>query len=84
MKAMLLAAGRGERMRPLTDTTPKALLGVGGKPLIVWHLERLQRAGFSEVVINLAHLGDQIEAALQDGREFRVNIVYSREGEALE
>ncbi|HET6756702.1 MAG TPA: nucleotidyltransferase family protein [Burkholderiales bacterium] len=84
MKAMLLAAGRGERMRPLTDTTPKALLGVGGKPLIVWHLERLQRAGFSEIVINLAHLGDQIEAALQDGREFRVNIVYSREGEALE
>jgi MurNAc alpha-1-phosphate uridylyltransferase len=84
MKAMLLAAGRGERMRPLTDTIPKALLSVGGKPLIVWHLERLRRAGFVEIVINLAHLGDKIEAALKDGREFGVRIVYSREGEALE
>lgn len=81
---MLLAAGRGERMRPLTDTVPKALLSVGGKPLIVWHLERLRRAGFSEIVVNLAHLGDQIEAALGDGREFGAGIVYSREGEALE
>lgn len=84
MKAMLLAAGRGERMRPLTDVTPKALLQVGGRPLIVWHLERLRAAGFEEVVINLAHLGGQIEAALKDGREFGVSIVYSREAEALE
>lgn len=71
-------------MRPLTDTTPKALLSVGGKPLIVWHLERLKCAGFSEIVINLAHLGERIEAALQDGREFGVSIAYSREAEALE
>ncbi|MGH8727522.1 MAG: N-acetylmuramate alpha-1-phosphate uridylyltransferase MurU [Burkholderiales bacterium] len=84
MKAMLLAAGRGERMRPLTDVTPKALLSVGGKPLMVWHLERLRAAGFSEIVVNLAHLGGQIEAALKDGREFGVNVVYSREDEALE
>ena len=81
---MLLAAGRGERMRPLTDTTPKALLSVGGKPLIVWHLERLRRAGFTEIVINLAHLGKQIEAALGDGRQFGASIRYSREKEALE
>jgi MurNAc alpha-1-phosphate uridylyltransferase len=64
MKAMLLAAGRGERMRPLTDSTPKALLKVGGKPLIVWHIERLRRGGFTEIVINLAHLGDKIEREL--------------------
>jgi N-acetyl-alpha-D-muramate 1-phosphate uridylyltransferase len=81
---MLLAAGRGERMRPLTDTTPKALLPVGGKPLIVWHIERLQRAGFDEIVINLAHLGGNISAALGDGSDFNVNIVYSDEGQALE
>lgn len=79
MKAMILAAGRGERMRPLTDTTPKPLLMAGGKPLIVWHLERLAACGFREVVINHAHLGDQIEAALGDGRAFGQSIRYSPE-----
>jgi MurNAc alpha-1-phosphate uridylyltransferase len=79
MKAMILAAGRGERMRPLTDTTPKPLLCAGGKPLIVWHLERLAAAGFREVVINHAHLGEQIEAALGDGRQFGLSIAYSPE-----
>ena len=68
MKAMILAAGRGERMRPLTDHIPKPLLKVGGKPLIVWHIERLVRAGFRELVINHAHLGAQIEAALSSER----------------
>lgn len=66
-------------MRPLTDTTPKPLLAVGGKPLIVWHLERLAAAGFREVVINHAHLGAQIESALGDGRAFGLAIVYSPE-----
>ncbi|OAJ71348.1 mannose-1-phosphate guanylyltransferase [Methylobacillus sp. MM3] len=84
MKAMILAAGRGERMRPLTDHTPKPLLQVGGKPLIVWHIERLARAGFRELVINHAHLGQQIESALGDGSRFDVSIAYSDEGEALE
>ncbi|WP_153109146.1 N-acetylmuramate alpha-1-phosphate uridylyltransferase MurU [Propionivibrio limicola] len=79
MKAMILAAGRGERMRPLTDTTPKPLLVAGGKPLIVWHLERLAACGFREVVINHAHLGAQIEAALGDGRQFDLSIRYSPE-----
>ena len=79
MKAMVLAAGRGERMRPLTDTTPKPLLCVGGKSLIVWHLERLAAAGFREVVINHAHLGAQIEAALGDGSRFGLAIAYSPE-----
>ena len=69
MKAFILAAGRGERMRPLTDHTPKPLLPVGGKPLIAWHLERLAAAGFTEVVINHAHLGKKIEAALGDGSQ---------------
>ena len=81
---MILAAGRGERMRPLTDHTPKPLLTVGGKPLIVWHIERLQRAGFDDIVINHAHLGQQIEAALGDGERFGVSIRYSAEKEALE
>lgn len=84
MKAMILAAGRGERMRPLTDHTPKPLLPVGGKPLIVWHLERLASAGFHDVVINHAHLGSRIEAALGDGSRFGVRIRYSSEGDALE
>ncbi|MCE5182065.1 MAG: nucleotidyltransferase family protein [Betaproteobacteria bacterium] len=84
MKAMILAAGRGERMRPLTDVTPKPLLEAGGKPLIVWHIERLARAGYTELVINHAHLGGQIEAALGDGRRFGVSIRYSPEAEALE
>ena len=84
MKAMILAAGRGERMRPLTDHTPKPLLPVSGKPLIVWHLERLVKAGFKEVVINHAHLGEQIEQALGDGAMWGLNIQYSPEKKALE
>ncbi len=79
LKAMILAAGRGERMRPLTDHTPKPLLPVAGKPLIVWHLERLARGGFREIVINHAHLGDQIEALLGDGDAWGVSIRYSVE-----
>lgn len=81
---MILAAGRGERMRPLTDTCPKPLMSVGGKPLIVWQIERLARAGIVELVINHAHLGAQIEAALGDGRRHGVRISYSPEAEALE
>ena len=77
MIAIILAAGRGERMRPLTDHTPKPLLTVGGKPLIVWHLERLADAGFKEVLINHAHLGEQIEQALGDGAMWGLNIQYS-------
>lgn len=84
MKAMILAAGRGERMRPLTDHTPKPLLKVGGKPLIVWHLERLAAAGFKEIVINHAHLGAQIEAALGNGASWGLSINYSPEKIALE
>ncbi|PKO52276.1 MAG: mannose-1-phosphate guanylyltransferase [Betaproteobacteria bacterium HGW-Betaproteobacteria-20] len=84
MKAMILAAGRGERMRPLTDYTPKPLLQVGGKPLVTWHLERLAKAGFKEIVINHAHLGEQIEAALGNGAEWGVSIQYSAEKVALE
>jgi MurNAc alpha-1-phosphate uridylyltransferase len=84
MKAMILAAGRGERMRPLTDHTPKPLLKVGGKPLIVWHLERLAKAGFKEVVINHAHLGKQIEQVLGDGSQWGLHIQYSPEKIALE
>lgn len=76
---MILAAGRGERMRPLTDHTPKPLLPVAGKPLIVWHLERLARAGFRDIVINHAHLGDQIEALLGDGAAWGLRIQYSAE-----
>ena len=79
MKTMILAAGRGERMRPLTDTTPKPLLAAGGKPLIVWHLERLAAAGFTDIVVNHAHLGEKIEATLGDGRGFGVSITYSPE-----
>jgi MurNAc alpha-1-phosphate uridylyltransferase len=82
---MILAAGRGKRMRPLTDHTPKPLLPVGGKPLIVWHLERLAQTGFRQVVINHAHLGEQIPAALGDGRAWGIEIAYSPEPpEALE
>lgn len=84
MHALILAAGRGERMRPLTDRVPKPLLAVGGKPLIVRHLERLARAGFRNIVVNHAHLGAMIEDALGDGRSYGVSIAYSREGEALE
>jgi MurNAc alpha-1-phosphate uridylyltransferase len=81
---MILAAGRGERMRPLTDHTPKPLLKVGGKALIVWHLERLAEAGFKEVVINHAHLGEQIEQTLGNGQLWGVSIQYSPEKVALE
>src|SRR3990172_13302938 len=84
MKEMILAAGRGVRMRPLTDTTPKSLLVAGGKPLIVWQLEKLARAGFTDAVINHAHFGHMIEAALGDGSRFGVSIRYSPEREALE
>lgn len=79
MKAMILAAGRGERMRPLTDRCPKPLLAVGGKPLIVWHIERLAAAGIGTLVVNHAHLGGQIEAALGDGSRWQVAIAYSPE-----
>lgn len=81
---MLLAAGRGERMRPLTDITPKPLLEVGGKPLIVWHIERLARAGLTELVINHAHLGEQIVRDLGNGKNFGVTIKYTAERSALE
>ena len=81
---MILAAGRGERMRPLSDRIPKPLLEVGGTPLIVRHLQKLAAAGCTEVVINHAHLGDMIEAALGDGGRYGVNIAYSREPHALE
>lgn len=84
MRAMILAAGRGERMRPLTDHSPKPLLAVGGKPLIVWHLERLAAAGFHEVVINHAWLGQMIEDALGDGSRWGLHIRYSPEAVALE
>ncbi len=84
MIAMLLAAGRGERMRPLTDHLPKPLLQVGGKPLIVWHIEKLVRAGIGDIVINHAHLGIQIETTLGDGSQFGARIHYSAEGNALE
>lgn len=84
MKAMILAAGRGERMRPLTDHTPKPLLRVGGKPLIEYHIEALAAAGFHELVINHAHLGEQIETALGDGSRWHLRIRYSPEDTALE
>jgi MurNAc alpha-1-phosphate uridylyltransferase len=83
-KAMIFAAGRGERMRPLTDTCPKPLLDVGGKPLIVWQIERLALAGFRTIVINHAWLGEQIEATLGDGSRWQVQLRYSAENEALE
>lgn len=84
MKALILAAGKGERMRPLTLTTPKPLLCAGGKPLIEYHIERLYKAGFRELVINHAWLGEQIENHLGDGHRFGVAIEYSAEGEPLE
>ena len=84
MKAMILAAGRGERMRPLTDHTPKPLLEVKGHPMIVWIIQGLVRAGVRDLVINHAHLGSQIEQALGDGSRFGASIHYSAEGEALE
>jgi N-acetyl-alpha-D-muramate 1-phosphate uridylyltransferase len=85
MRAMILAAGRGERMRPLTDTRPKPLLEVGGKPLIQYHLEALGQAGIRDIVINLAWQGELIRRALGDGKRFGVQIRYSDEPEgALE
>ncbi|PSF05237.1 mannose-1-phosphate guanylyltransferase [Marinobacter fuscus] len=84
MKTMILAAGKGERMRPLTLSTPKPLLRAGGKALIEHHLERLHNAGFHHVIINLAWLGEQIEQTLGDGADYGLSIRYSREGEPLE
>ena len=79
--ALIFAAGRGERMRPLTDTTPKPLLPAGGKPLIVWHLEKLAAAGVNYVVINTSHLAEQFPAALGDGSRWGLRIRYAYEGE---
>src|SRR5258706_10313839 len=84
MKAMIFAAGRGERMRPLTDPTPKPLLKVRGRPLIVWHILNLVRAGITDIIINHAHLGQLIEDTLGDGSKFGARITYSAEGTALE
>lgn len=84
LRAMILAAGRGNRMRPLTDHTPKPLLTIGGKPLIVWHIEKLAACGIREIIINHAHLGHQIEAYLGDGSQFDVHILYSAETQGLE
>ena len=84
MKAMILAAGRGERLRPLTDSTPKALLPAGGKPLIAWHLERLAAGGCREAVINVSHLGETIVERLGDGSRFGLRIAYSHEQQPLE
>jgi N-acetyl-alpha-D-muramate 1-phosphate uridylyltransferase len=89
MKAMLFAAGRGERMRPLTDHTPKPLLMAGGKPLIVWHIEKLVAAGVRKMIVNTAHLAPKIVEHLGNGKQFGADIQYSREelssvGSALE
>jgi N-acetyl-alpha-D-muramate 1-phosphate uridylyltransferase len=81
---MLLAAGRGERLRPLTDTLPKAMVSVGGKPLIAWHLERLAAAGYREAVVNVSHLAERIVEHLGDGARYGLRIAYSREREPLE
>jgi len=84
MKALLLAAGRGQRMRPLSDTTPKPLLRAGAHTLIEWQIMRLVRAGIHDLVINLAHCADKIEAALGDGRQLGAHIQYSHEGRSAE
>lgn len=81
MKAMLLAAGRGERLRPITDHTPKPLLPIAGKPPIAHHLANLARAGYRDIVINISHLREKIRAALGDGRAYGVSIQYSDEGD---
>lgn len=81
MKAMILAAGRGERMRPLTDQTPKPLLKAAGKPLIDYTIENLVNAGIVDIIINLAHLGQQLQAYLGDGSRYQANISYSDEGQ---
>ena len=84
MKAMILAAGLGNRMRPLTLYTPKPLLEVGGKPLIVWHIEKLKNIGVTEIIINSAWLADKLIGALGDGSKFGVRILWTREDEGLE
>lgn len=84
MKAMILAAGLGNRMRPLTLYTPKPLLEVGGKPLIVWHIEKLKKIGVTEIVINSAWLADKLISSLGDGSQFGVDIRWTRENEGLE
>jgi N-acetyl-alpha-D-muramate 1-phosphate uridylyltransferase len=84
MKAMILAAGRGERMRPLTDHCPKPLLPAGGKPLLQWHIEALAQAGITDIVINHAHLGHQIEDHFGAGSALGVRLTYSAETKALE
>ena len=81
---MILAAGRGERLRPLTDTVPKAMVQAGGKPLIAWHLERLAAAGYQDVVVNVSHLAERITEGLGDGARYGLRIRYSREREPLE
>lgn len=84
MRVMILAAGRGERLRPLTDSIPKALVAAGGKPLIAWHLERLAASGCREAVINVSHLAGQVIERIGDGAGFGLRVVYSREAEPLE
>ncbi|MBC7489429.1 MAG: nucleotidyltransferase family protein [Glaciimonas sp.] len=84
MKAIIFAAGRGERMRPLTDTIPKPLLKVRGRPLVVWHILNLVRAGITDIIINHAHLGQLIEDTLGDGSKFGAKIIYSAKDIALE
>ena len=84
MKAMILAAGRGTRLAPLTDTIPKPMLPIKGKPLIEWQVQSLAACGVAELVINLYHLGEQIEQHLGDGTRFGLNITYSRETSLLE
>ena len=84
MKAMILAAGRGKRMRHLTEHTPKPLLEVNGKPLIVYHLLQLARLGVRDVVINISYLAERLQTALGDGRRFGVNIIYSYEPAPLD
>ncbi|MCQ8896898.1 nucleotidyltransferase family protein [Limnobacter humi] len=84
MRAMILAAGRGERMRPLTDVCPKPLLKAGGKPLLQWHIEALVQAGIIEIVVNHAHLGQQIAAYFGDGQSLGARLMYSAESTALE
>lgn len=83
-RALILAAGRGERLRPLTDSVPKPLLEVGGRPIIEWQIARLAAGGFRDLVVNHAHLGERLEAALGDGARFGVRIRYSAEAPALE
>ena len=80
MRAMILAAGRGERLRPITDTIPKPLVEVGSKPLLVWHIEKLKKAGIKEILVNSAYLSQKIVDFLGDGSKFGVSITHSVEG----